>query len=48
MQTPPLLMSFGCSEQIKFYPYISRRLSGIDKSRYDSDKHMKSWLFIQI
>ena len=41
-------MSLGWSERIKSYPSISRRLSGIEESRYVSDKHMKSCLYIEI
>ena len=48
MQTSPLLMSLGWFERIKLYPSISRRLSGIEESRYVSDKHMKSCLCIEI
>ena len=48
MKTPPLLISLGWYERIKLYPSISRRLSGIEESRYVSDKHMKSCLYFEI
>ena len=48
MQTPPLLMSLGWSKRIKLYPSISRRLPGIQESRYVSDKHIKSCLYTEI
>ena len=48
MQTPPLLILLGWSARTKMYPSISSRLSGVEESRYVSDKHMKSCLYIEI
>ena len=48
MQTPPALMPLGWSEQIKLYPSISGRLPGIEESRYVSDKHRKSRLYVRV
>ena len=48
MQTPPLLILLGWSTQTTLHPSISGRLSGVVKSRYVSDKHMKLCLYIEI
>ena len=48
MQTPPLLILLGWSARTKLYPSISSRPSGVEESRYVSDKHMKSCLYIEI
>ena len=48
MQTPPLLILLGWSAQTKINPSISSRLSGVEESRYVSDKHMESCLYIEI
>ena len=48
MQTPPLLILLGWSTQTRLHPSISGRLSGVVKSRYVSDKHMKLCLYIEI
>ena len=48
MQTPPLLILLECSAWTKLYPSISSRPSGIEESKYVSDKNMKSCLYIEI
>ena len=48
MQIPPLLTLFGWSAQTKMYPSISNRPSGVEESRYVSDKHMKSCLYTEL
>ena len=48
MQTPPLLILLGWSAQTKMFPSISSRLSSVEESRYVSDKHIKSSLYIEI
>ena len=48
MQTPPLLVLLGWSTRTRFYPSISSRLSDFVESRYVSDNHMKSRLYIEI
>ena len=48
MQAPPPLMLLGWSARTKLYPSISSRPSGVEESRYVSDKYMESCLYIQI
>ena len=48
MQTPTLLMLLEWSARTKLYPSISSRPSGVEESRYVSDKHMKSCLYIEL
>ena len=48
MQTPPCLVLSGWSLRTKLYPYISSKLSEVDESRKVSDKHIKSYLYVEI
>ena len=48
MQTLPLLVMSGRSARTKLYPCISTKLSGVEESRKVSDKHIKSYLYVEI
>ena len=43
MQTQPLLILSGWSACIRLYPSISIKISGVEESKYISDKQIKSY-----
>ena len=47
MQTPPLLVLSSSSAWTKLYLCISTKLSGVEESRKVSDKHIKSYLYVE-
>ena len=48
MQTQPLLVLSGWSVWTKLYPCISTKSSAVEESRKVFDKHIKSYLYVEI
>ena len=48
MQTPPRLLLSGWSARTKLYPCISTKLSRLEESKKVSDKHIKSYLYVEM